>query len=150
MTTATSTVDVNVPISTAYNQWTQLESFPHFMQGVEQVTQVGDRLTHWVTKIAGVEREFDAEIIEQVPDSHLAWQATAGLKQGGRVTFEPVGREVTRVSLALDWEPLGATEKIGSALSVDDGLVRTDLEQFKEFIEERGAAEGGWRGEVHA
>lgn len=149
MTTATSTLDVNVPVSTAYNQWTQLESFPHFMQGVEHVTQIDDRRTHWATKIAGVEREFDAEITDQVPDSHLAWHATDGLKQGGQVSFEAVAPAVTRVTLSLEWEPVGATEKIGSALSVDDGLVRGDLERFKEFVESHGAAEDGWRGELH-
>ncbi|WP_084039885.1 SRPBCC family protein [Demequina sp. NBRC 110053] len=148
MTTAQSTIDVDVPLSTAYNQWTQLESFPHFMSGVESVTQLDDARTHWVTSIGGVTREFDAQITDQVPDDHVTWHSVGELDQGGTVAFEPVGPETTRVSLTLDWDPSGFAEKAGAALQIDDGLVRGDLERFKKFIEERGTEEGGWRGEI--
>lgn len=148
MPTAESTIDVNVPVSTAYNQWTQLETFPHFMSGVESVTQIDDTRTHWVTSIGGVKREFDAEITDQVPDDHMAWHSIGELDQGGRVSFESVDAQTTRVSLALDWDPQGLTEKAGAAVGVDDALVRGDLERFKKFIEERGVEDGAWRGEV--
>lgn len=148
MTTASSTIDVEVPLSTAYNQWTQLESFPRFMSGIESVTQIDDTRTHWVTTVGGVRREFDAEITEQVPDSHLAWHALGELDQGGRVEFEPVRPDATRVTLTVNWDPQGFVEHAGAALQVDDGMVRADLAQFKSFIEERGVEEGGWRGEV--
>ena len=150
MTTAQSTIDVNVPLSTAYNQWTQLESFPEFMTGVESVTQKGDELTHWVTSIGGVHREFDAHITDQVPDDHMAWHSVGDLKQGGRVSFEAVDADTTRVSLALDWDPQGFVEKAGATVGVDDALVRGDLERFKAFIEKRGVEGGAWRGEIRA
>ena len=148
MPTAQSTIDVNVPISTAYNQWTQLETFPHFMSGVESVTQVSDTRTHWVTSIGGVHREFEAHITDQVPDEHIAWHSEGELDQGGRVTFESVDAETTRVSLTIDWDPQGFVEKAGATVGVDDALVRGDLERFKQYIEERGAEEGAWRGQV--
>ncbi len=149
MTTAQSTIEVNVPLSTAYNQWTQLESFPKFMGSVESVTQIDDTRTHWVTKIAGVEREFDAEITDQVADDHLAWHSIGELKQGGRVEFETVSAEVTKITLTLTWDPEGFVESAGAALQVDDATVRKDLQNFKKFIEDKGVEEGGWRGEVH-
>lgn len=149
MTTAQSTIEVNVPLSTAYNQWTQLESFPHFMSGVESVTQIDDTRTHWVTKIGGVEREYDAEITDQVPDEHLAWHSIGELKQGGRVEFEAVSPEVTKVTLTLNWDPEGFVESAGAALQVDDAMVKRDLDNFKKYIEDKGVEEGGWRGEVH-
>lgn len=148
MTTATSTIEVDVPLSTAYNQWTQLESFPEFMSGIERVDQIDETRTHWVTSVGGVRREFDAEITSQQPDSHLVWHSIGELRQGGRVEFEPVGPDATRVTLTLDWDPQGFTEKAGAALQVDDGMVRADLAQFKDFIESRGTEEGAWRGEV--
>lgn len=148
MTTAQSTIDVNVPLSTAYNQWTQLESFPHFMSGVESVTQTADSQTHWVMSIGGVKREFDAHITDQVPDDHMAWHSTGELDQGGRVSFESVDPQTTRVTLTLDWDPQGFAEKTGAAVGVDDAVVRGDLQRFKEFIEERGTEEGAWRGEI--
>ena len=148
MTTAQSTIDVNVPLSTAYNQWTQLESFPHFMSGVESVTQIDDSRTHWVMKIAGVEREFDAEITDQVADDHLAWHSIGELKQGGRVEFTSAGPEVTTITLTMDWDPEGFVESAGAALQVDDAMVKGDLKNFKKFIEERGVEEGGFRGDI--
>ena len=149
MPTAESTVEVEVPLSTAYNQWTQFESFPRFMSGVDSVAQVGDTSTHWVMSVAGVQREFDAEITDQVPDQHIAWQSVGEVHQGGSVSFEQVSPETTRVTLTLTWEPDGFTEKVGAAFQVDDALVSGDLQRFKSFIEERGTEEGGWSGEVH-
>ncbi len=148
MTTAHGTVDVSVPLSTAYNQWTQFESFPEFMSGVESVTQLDDKTTHWKTNIGGVDREYDAQITDQTPDSHIAWRAVGELKQGGRVEFKSIDAEHTRIDLTIDWDPEGFVEKAGSALQVDEGIVKKDLGRFKEFIEERGVEEGGWRGSV--
>ena len=148
MTTAQSTIDVNVPLSTAYNQWTQFESFPDFMSGVESVSQIDDERTHWVTSIGGVKREFDAQIVDQSPDHHIAWRSVGELDQGGRVEFQSIDAETTRIDLTVDWDPQGFVEKSGSVLQVDESIVRGDLERFREFIEQRGVEEGGWRGEV--
>lgn len=148
MSTAQSTIDVNVPLSTAYNQWTQFESFPDFMSGVEVVTQIDDSRTHWKMSIGGVEREFDAEVVDQVPDHHIAWRAVGELKQGGRVEFTAIDPQTTRIDLTVDWDPQGFVEKAGNVLQVDESIVRADLERFREFIEQRGVEEGGWRGEI--
>lgn len=148
MTEATSTVEVDVPIRTAYNQWTQFETFPEFMQGVKSVEQLDDTTTHWVFRLDGVKREFDAKIIEQEPDRHIEWFSIGELKQGGRVEFESLGEEKTRVTLTLKWEPEGFVEKAGEVLQVDDTLAAVDLRLFKAFIEKRGVEEGGWRGEI--
>ncbi|WP_430781896.1 SRPBCC family protein [Actinoplanes sp. G11-F43] len=149
MSTVTESVDVNVPISTAYNQWTQFEDFPHFMDGVESITQTGSTHTHWVTKIAGQTREFDAEITEQHPDERVAWRSTGGdTKHAGVVTFHRLSDTETRVTIQLDWEPEGLAEKVGSAVGVDSHQVKADAKRFKEFIESRGGATGGWRGDV--
>lgn len=149
MATAQSTIEVDVPLSTAYNQWTQFESFPEFMSGVDSVTQLDDTRTHWVMKVSGVEREFDAEVTDQVPDEHIAWHSIGELKQGGRATFEAVSPTRTKVDLTLDWEPEGFVEKAGEKLMVDERLVAADLKQFKKFIEDRQVEEGGYRDEVH-
>lgn len=135
MADAQSTIDVVVPIRKAYDQWTYLESFPHFMSGVESVTRIDHGRTHWVVKIAGVEREFDAEVTDQVEDSVLAWHSTGELKQGGRVEFVEVGPHTTKVTLTVNWEPEGFVEKAGAAFNVDSSVVKADLEQFKKFIE---------------
>jgi len=149
MSTVTETVDVHVPVHTAYNQWTQFESFPQFMSGVEAVTQLDDRHTHWVTKIGGVRREFDAEITEQHPDERVAWKSTTGeLKHAGVVTFHLLGDEDTRIAVQMEWEPQGAMEKAGSALGLDERQVKADAKRFKEFIEARGTETGGWRGDI--
>ena len=149
MSTVTESVDVNVPVTTAYNQWTQFESFPSFMSGVESITQLDDRRTHWVTKVAGVKREFDAEITEQHPDERVAWHSIDGdAKHAGVVTFHRLGDEQTRVTVQLDWEPEGVVEKAGAALGVDDRQIKADTRRFKEFIEKRGAESGAWRGDV--
>jgi uncharacterized membrane protein len=150
MTSITESIDVSVPVSTAYNQWTQFETFPHFMSGVEKITQVGDRHTHWVTKIDGVRREFDADITEQHPDERVAWRSTDGTTHGGVVTFHRLAENKTRVTVQLDWEPEGIVEKAGSALGFDTRQVKSDLDRFKHFIEEKGSESGAWRGDVPA
>jgi uncharacterized membrane protein len=141
-------IDVAVPVSTAYNQWTQFESFPKFMDGVERIDQVSDTRTHWVTKIAGVQREFDAEITEQHPDERVAWTTENGVHQAGVVTFHRIDDATTRVTLQLDHDPQGFVEKAGDALGIVQNRVKGDLKRFKEYIESRGVESGGWRGVV--
>jgi uncharacterized membrane protein len=144
-------VDVDVPVSVAYSQWTQFESFPHFMSGVESITQVDDTHNHWVTNIAGVEREFDTEIAEQHPDERIAWRSVGGdAKHAGVVTFHRLSDTRTRVMIQMDWQPSGLAEKVGSALNVDELQVKRDAERFKEFVESRGRETGSWRGDVEA
>jgi uncharacterized membrane protein len=148
MSTIEKSIDVLVPVRTAYNQWTQFESFPEFMEGVEEVRQVTDTRTHWRTKVAGTTREFDAEIIEQQPDRKIAWHTVDGPDQGGAVTFQPSGAAGTRVGLTLQFSPQGVAEKIGDATKLIERRVEGDLERFKEFIESRHAETGAWRGTV--
>jgi uncharacterized membrane protein len=143
------TVDVDVPVRTAYNQWTQFEQFPQFMSGVESITQVSDTRNHWITKVGGVRREFDTEITEQHPDERVAWKSVDGeVQHAGVVTFHRLGDAASRVTVQLDWEPEGVVEKAGAALGVDDRQVKADTKRFKEFVEERGAETGAWRGDV--
>lgn len=141
-------IDVAVPVTTAYNQWTQFESFPAFMSGVEQVHQISDTKTHWKTNVAGVQREFDAEITEQHPDERVAWRTVDGLHHAGVVTFHRLDDRHTRVTLQMEFEPEGLAEKAGAALGVVGYQTKSDLSQFKEFIEREGAPTGAWRGEV--
>ncbi|MDP9006379.1 MAG: SRPBCC family protein [Actinomycetota bacterium] len=148
MSTVQESIEVNVPVRAAYDQWTQFEEFPRFMEGVEEVRQVTDTRTHWVTEVGGTKREFDAEITEQVPDKRIAWRAVDGPDQGGVVMFEPVGSGTTRVTVEMDFAPEGVVEKAGDALGVVDRRVKGDLARFKEFIEQRGVETGAWRGEV--
>ncbi|PZF83904.1 SRPBCC family protein [Jiangella anatolica] len=148
MATATKFVDVHVPITTAYNQWTQFEEFPQFMDGVETVRQLDDRHLHWTVKIAGVEREFDAEITEQHPDERIAWRATTGVDQSGVVTFHKLDAETTRVTLQLEMEPEGVAETVGEKTGLVSMAAERDMANFKEFIESRGLASGAWRGDV--
>jgi uncharacterized membrane protein len=148
MTTIEKFIDVNVPVRTAYNQWTQFESFPQFMEGVDRVVQVDDTQTHWVTSIGGVTREFDAQIIAQHPDELVAWNTTGGPPHGGVVTFQPIDQAVTRVGLTMQYEPGTLTEKAGTALGLVDSRITNDLKRFKEFIEARGHETGAWRGDV--
>ena len=144
-------VDVNVPVRTAYNQWTQFESFPHFMSGVESITQVDDTHNHWVSNIAGVKREFDTEITEQHPDERIAWRSIGGdAEHAGVVTFHRLGDTSTRVMIQIDWQPSSVAEKVGSAINVDEMQVRQDADRFKEFIESQGFETGSWRGDVQA
>ena len=148
MASITESIDVHVPVQTAYNQWTQFESFPNFMSGVENIVQKDDKHLHWKTKIGGVEREFDAEITEQHPDERVAWKSTDGTTHAGVVTFHKLADDETRVTVQLDWEPEGVVEKAGAAVGVDDHQVKSDLNRFKKFIESRGTETGEWRGEV--
>ena len=140
---------VNVPLSTAYNQWTQFEDFPQFMSGVASVTQLSDDRLHWVAEIAGVRRQWEARILEQVPDRKVAWAATSGATNAGMVTFEDVGGGQTSVHLSLEYEPEGIVEGIGDKLHVVENRAEADLTGFKEFIESEGYATGAWRGSVN-
>ncbi|MFF7856210.1 SRPBCC family protein [Streptomyces sp. NPDC007904] len=149
MSQVEESIEVDVPVRTAYNQWTQFESFPEFMGGVERIEQRTDKLTHWVTKVGGVEREFDAEITEQIPDERVAWTTVGGeTKQAGVVTFHRIKDTTTKVMLQMDFEPEGVAENVGDKLGVVKRQVTGDLERFKEFIERRGLETGSWRGEV--
>ena len=148
MATVEQTVEVEAPIRTVYDQWTQFEEFPRFMGGVEEVRQIDDRLTHWRTSIGGVTREFDAEIVDQHPDQRVAWRSVDGTTHAGAVTFEKVDENHTRVAARIDWQPESAAEKVGAAVGVDDRQVKADLARFREFIEQRGTETGAWRGDI--
>lgn len=148
MSTIEQTVDVTVPVRVAYNQWTQFESFPEFMEGVESVKQLTDTRTAWVAEIAGVRREFEAEITEQHPDERIAWRATNGTHQAGVVTFHRLDENTTRVTLQMEYDPEGFLETAGDWLQLVRLRVRNDLARFKTFIESRGGETGAWRGEV--
>lgn len=149
MSQVTETIDVDVPVSVAYNQWTQFEDFPRFMDGVEEVRQLDDTHLHWVASIAGVKREWDATITDQIPDELVAWTNINGAVNRGVVTFDRIAPMSTRVTLALDFEPEGLVENVGDKLGFVKGQARSDLEHFREFITARGTATGAWRGEVH-
>ena len=148
MNTIEESIDIDVPIRTAYDQWTQFEEFPAFMEGVQEVTQDTDTSLHWVAEIAGVHREWDAEITEQHPDERIAWTSTTGMKNAGVVTFHRLDKDRTRVMLQLDVEPDDLVEKIGDALGFVRRRAAGDLKRFKEMIEDRGNASGEWRGEI--
>ncbi len=150
MSTVEKHIDVEAPLSTVYNQWTQFEEFPEFMAGVERVNQLDDTHLHWVAEIAGAKREWDAEIVEQVPDERVAWRSLDGTGNAGVVTFLPVGPQTTRVTLGLVFEPEGLTEQAGDKLGFVSKQAEGDLKRFKEFIESRGRETGAWRGEVNA
>jgi uncharacterized membrane protein len=149
MGTVTEHVDVAVPVRTAYNQWTQFEEFPRFMEGVTEVRQVSDTMTHWVTEVGGVKREFDARITEQLPDERVAWTSVSGdVKQAGVVTFHRLDESHARVTAQMELEPEGVVEKAADTLGVVSRRVKGDLKRFKTYIEERGIESGAWRGEV--
>ncbi len=141
-------VVVDVPVSTAYNQWTQFEDFPQFMGAVQQVEQLDDQRLRWVAQIAGVKREWQARILEQRPDEKIAWAATEGATNAGAVYFAPVGPGQTRVTLELEYEPEGLVEKAGDTLSIVERQAEKDVESFKTFIEGRSTPTGAWRGDV--
>ena len=149
MAQVTESIDVNVPVHTAYNQWTQFESFPQFMDGVEQVQQLSDTRLHWKADVRGKTKEWDAEITEQTPDQRIAWTSTTGARNAGVVTFQSLGGDRTRVQLQMDVEPEGPVESAGVALGALQRQVKGDLDKFKGFIESRGQETGAWRGEVH-
>ncbi|HEX2048206.1 MAG TPA: AI-2E family transporter [Acidimicrobiales bacterium] len=148
MSTVEKSIEVELPVSTVYNQWTQFEEFPQFMGGVESVTQLDDTRLHWVAEIAGVRREWDAEIVDQQPDQRIAWRSIDGAGNGGVVTFQPLGASRTEVNLQMEFEPEGLAETVGDKLGFVSKQAEGDLERFKSFIEQRGAETGAWRGQV--
>ncbi len=143
------TIQVDAPLSTVYNQWTQFEDFPQFMGGVQSVTQIDDRTLHWVAEIGGVKREWDATILEQVPDQKIAWAATEGATNAGAVYFEPIGAGQTMIRLSLEHEPEGLVENVGDKLNIVEKRAEADLEKFKSFIESESYATGAWRGSIN-
>ena len=150
METIRESIEVNVPSSTAYNQWTQFEEFPQFMEGVESLKQTDDTHLYWVAEIGGKRREWQAEIVEQRPDQRIAWRALDGNGPNGVVEFEPIGADKTLVAVEIAYEPEGMTEQLGAKVGIDSRQVKGDLKRFKELIELRGVETGAWRGEVEA
>ncbi len=148
MKTIEESIEIDVPVSTAYNQWTQFESFPQFMEGVERVEQKDDKRLHWVAEIGGEKREWDAEITEQHPDHRVAWKAIDQDGPNGVVSFHKLDDARTKVMVQMDYEPDGMKESLGSVVGLDSRRVQADLESFKEFIESRGRETGAWRGDV--
>ena len=148
MSNIEESIEVGVPVRTAYNQWTQFEEFPRFMEGVNEVKQLDDTTLHWKAEIAGQEREWDAKITEQTPDQRIAWTDIGGATNAGVVTFHKIDDSTTKVMLQIEFEPDGALEKIGDALGFVKTRAKGDLGRFKEFIESRGSETGEWRGEV--
>src|SRR5690606_26194732 len=143
-------VQVDCPVNMVYNQWTQFEDFPKFMSGVKEVRQLDDTHVRWHADVWGKDKEWDAEITEQVPDKHIAWRSVSGdAPNGGEVRFEPISDQKTRVHLTMEYEPQGAMENIGDALGAMDRRVQSTVDDFKEFIESRNRETGAWRGEVH-
>ncbi|NLB46833.1 MAG: SRPBCC family protein [Microbacteriaceae bacterium] len=148
MHTVNSEIDIDLPVRTVYNQWTQFESFPAFMTGVEEVRQIDDTTNFWRVTVGGVEREFNTQITEQEPDMRVAWKSTAGPQHAGVVTFHRLNGDQTRVKVQLDWDPEGFLENVGAAFQVDDMRVQGDLKEFKRLIESNGFETGAWRGSV--
>jgi uncharacterized membrane protein len=141
------TLELEVPVSTAYNQWTQFEDFPQFMEGVESVKQLDDTRLYWIAEFGGTRREWEAKILDQTPDSHIAWEGGPE-DPSGEVRFEPLGAERCRVTLVMDYEPQGMKEKAGDLMGVAKARVKGDLERFKQFIQTRQVETGAWRGDV--
>jgi uncharacterized membrane protein len=148
MATVEESIEVGVPLSTAYNQWTQFEEFPQFMEGVEEVRQTDERHMHWVASFGGHRHEWDAEVTEQKPDERVAWRNIDGKENAGVVTFHRLDEDRTRIMVQLDFVPEGLVEKAGAALGAPDRRVKGDLARFKEYIEAKGSETGAWRGEV--
>jgi uncharacterized membrane protein len=141
-------IEIDAPLSKVYDQWTQFEEFPRFMEGVERVQQLDDTRLHWVANVGGRRKEWDARITEQVPDKRIAWTSEAGTGNAGVVTFHRLDDNRTRVMLQIDYEPEGVVESAGDALGIVSRRIEGDLKRFKEFIESRGRETGGWRGTV--
>jgi len=148
MSTIERSIEVNVPVRTAYNQWTQFEEFPHFMEGVKEVRQTDDTHLLWVAEIAGKQEKWNAEITEQRPDHRIAWRSTSGAQNAGVVTFHYINETTTRIMLQVEYDPEGIVENVGDRLGVVSRRVEGDLKRFKEFIEGRKVPTGAWRGEV--
>jgi uncharacterized membrane protein len=143
-------IDVNVPVRTAYDQWTQFEEFPRFMEGVREVRQLDDKRLTWCAEVGGKEKRWEAEITEQIPDARIAWRSRTGANNAGVVTFHRLDDRKTRVMLQLDYDPQGVVENVGDAVGVVSSRVRGDLARFKDFIEQRGRETGAWRGSINA
>jgi len=150
MARITESVDVDAPVTTVYNQWTQFEEFPSFMEGIDQVRHLDDVTLHWTATIAGKTHEWDAKITEQHPDERVAWTSEDGKTNAGVVTVHRLNDDQARVTVQMDWEPDGVVESVGGALGFDSRRVRGDLERFKELVESGGGESGGWRGDVPA
>jgi uncharacterized membrane protein len=148
MSKVETSIEVAVPVDTAYNQWTQFEEFPQFMEGVEQVQQLDDTHLRWVAEIGGKRQEWEAEITEQLPDERVAWKSTDGKTNAGVVTFHRLDDNRSKVMVQIDWEPEGMVEQLGATVGADERRVQSDLERFKDLVESRGAESGAWRGEV--
>jgi uncharacterized membrane protein len=148
MSVIEQSIEIDVPVKTAYNQWTQFEEFPRFMEGVKEVKQIDDRHLHWKADIAGKEKEWNAEITEQIPDERIAWRSREGAKNGGVVTFHRLSDSKSKVMLQMEYDPDGVVEKVGDAAGVVSQRVLGDLERFKEYIESRRQETGAWRGTV--
>ncbi len=148
MSTIETSIEVNVPVRTAYNQWTQFEEFPRFMEGVKEVKQLDDTRLRWKAEIAGKEKEWTAEITEQTPDQRIAWTSRGGAPNGGVVTFHRLSDAKSKIMLQLEYDPQGFVENAADALGVVSLRVKGDLERFKEFIEKRGRETGAWRGQA--
>jgi uncharacterized membrane protein len=148
MSTIEQSIELEVPVHTAYNQWTQFEQFPQFMEGVEEVRQLDDRHVHWVAEFGGSRHEWDAEITEQRPDERVAWRNTDGKDNAGVVTFHKLDDQRSKVMVQMDWVPEGIKEKVGDLLGASERRVKGDLQRFKELIESRGGETGAWRGEI--
>src|SRR5690606_2527003 len=144
------TIEVDVPVRVAYNQWTQFQEFPRFMEGVKEVRQLDDKRLHWRAEVGGKELEWTAEITQQVPDERIGWRSTGGATNAGSVTFQPLGDNRCHITLRLEYEPQGAVEKAGSAVGVVSARVKGDLKRFKEFIESQPRETGAWRGEIRS
>lgn len=148
MATIERSIDVEAPVSTAYNQWTQFEDFPKFMEGIEEIKQFDDQRLRWRANIGGKKEEWFAEVTEQVPDMRIAWRTVTGARNDGVVTFHRLSDTTTRVMLQLEYQPEGVVETVGDWLGLVERRVEGDLERFKAFIENRGVETGGWRGEI--
>jgi uncharacterized membrane protein len=148
MSTIEQSIELNVPVRAAYDQWTQFEEFPKFMEGVEEIRQIDDTHLHWVAEIGGTRHEWDAVITEQLPDERVAWRNTDGKDNAGVVTFHKLGDDQSKLMVQLDFVPEGIKEKVGDLIGAPDRRVKGDLERFKELVESRGGASGSWRGEV--
>jgi uncharacterized membrane protein len=148
MSTIEKSIDVNAPVQTVYNQWTQFEEFPRFMEGVEEVRQINDKDLQWQVNIGGQRKRFETVITEQIPDKRIAWRTRGGVENGGVVTFHRISDNLTRVMLQMEYQPEGFVEKAGDFLGVTSHRIQDDLERFKEFVEKRGVESGAWRGTI--
>jgi uncharacterized membrane protein len=148
METIEESIEVNVPIRTAYNQWTQFEEFPRFMGDIESVQQLDDKRLHWVASVAGRRHEWDAEILEQTPDQKISWRSTSGKHNAGTVIFDKVDENTTRVTVTIVFEPEGVIEKMGEAMGIASMRVKDNMKRFKDLVESRGTETGAWRGEI--